>query len=165
MPPSRRTPPAQHSDSTCRLIPEYLGDPGFDVRSTALRRFNDGSGLLISLFHTCRIKSDFSSTLTTNALNISHLRRFEACFRQPTSAGLPPSFLQLCHKMRSASFPLLFVCLRHTLNSADENRNGSEAHAIQGLSRISLHTHWVSNQIPPKAESARVSKEFMRFNC
>ena len=75
----------------------------------------------------------FPQTLTTNALNISHLRRFEACFRQPTSAGLPPSFL----------------------HSAVENRNGSRARAMQGLSRISLLTHWVSTQIHPKASDCK----------
>ncbi len=52
----------------------------------------------------CTIPDDslfaFSPTLTTTTLNDSRLRWFEACFRQPTSAGLPPSFLQLRHVRR-----------------------------------------------------------------
>ena len=46
------------------------------------------NNFLTSLYHTCRVEPDFSSSLTTTTLNGG---RFEACFRQRTSVGLPTS--------------------------------------------------------------------------
>ena len=57
------------------------------------------------LHHTCRDRSlDFSSTLTTEAFDLSRLRRFGANSYQPTPMDLPSSPVEHGHFMDEAPF-------------------------------------------------------------
>ena len=88
-------PPAQHLEYACGLVTEMGHALGFDVMSGS-RRVNMGSGLLASKYLTrwghCPV---VSSMLTTDALNISSLRWFEAGLRRQTPVDLPPSLYEL----------------------------------------------------------------------
>lgn len=92
-PPTRRTPFMQHQSSLINSSRKYDLAPGFDVNITRYRRVVSGSFTFVFLFHTCQICSDFSSLLMTHALNMRHMKWFQARSWSLASAGLPPSFL------------------------------------------------------------------------
>jgi len=81
-------------------------------------RVNIGSGLLVSLYHTCRTNvRTLTATLMTVTLNNSHLQWFEADFRQQTSVGLPPSFCELRHNLSARPMLLIYVPAAHFLRT------------------------------------------------
>src|SRR5690606_28776472 len=59
------------------------------------RRLIKGSLVFVSVYLTCRIKFDFSSTLTTMTLYQCRLKGFASTYCKANAVGLPPSLAKL----------------------------------------------------------------------
>src|SRR5690606_2236047 len=59
------------------------------------RRLIKGSLVFVSVYLTCRIKFDFSSTLTTMTLYQCRLKWFASTYCKANAVGLPPSLAKL----------------------------------------------------------------------
>jgi len=81
-----------------RYVPSLSRDPNSIPVLTSSKSFRyviSSSLTLVSMHLTCRDRSlDFSSTLTTEALDLSSLRRFEINSYQPITGGHSPSPMQ-----------------------------------------------------------------------
>ena len=118
-PTIRRTPPAQHSEFTCRLISGDRNAPGFDVSLWITTRPHRFALTRLSISHLSASRADFSSTLTTTTLNGSRLRWFGASFRQQTPVGLPPSLRELSTIQQLFLKLLICVAAAHFLYASD----------------------------------------------
>src|SRR5690606_21678087 len=59
------------------------------------RRLIKGSLVFVSVYLTCRITFDFSSTLTTMTLYQCRLKGFASTYCKANAVGLPPSLAKL----------------------------------------------------------------------